>query len=162
MNKYAVIIGVNQYHTSLGPLRYCCNDAELIKDVLLSKECGFTSDNVLLLTDRQEKDKQPTFGNIHSWLGNWLTLPEAEDLLVFYFAGHGFYKNGTTLLVPSDATMQSLDITGIRLSYVQDLIESCKAKQKILFLDACHSGSGRDVMPMAREFSQELESAEGI
>ena len=141
--KYAVIIGINEYHGSLGALKYCVSDAELMHETLMSEQCGFSHENALLLADNQDSDRLPTYGNIHSWLGKWLSLPEKEDLVVVYFAGHGRHDNGQSMLVPADATLDTVGVTGIKISYVQDLLERCKAKQKVLFLDACHSGSGR-------------------
>ncbi len=162
MNKYAVLIGINEYHESLGTLKYCVSDAELMYETLMSEQCGFSQDNTLLLTDNQDSGKSPTYGNIHSWLGKWLSLPEDDDLVVVYFAGHGRHDNGDSMLVPRDATLDTVNVTGIKISYVQDLLERCKAKQKVLFLDACHSGSGRDVMPMTAQFYDQLQSSEGI
>ena len=43
-NKYAVIIGINNYHESLGPLRFAAADAELMRDTL-TEYCGFQADN---------------------------------------------------------------------------------------------------------------------
>ena len=162
MVKYAIIVGINGYHESLGTLKYCVSDAELMYETLMSEECGFLQDNALLLTDNQDSDKSPTYGNIHSWLGKWLSMPEKDDLVVVYFAGHGRHANGDSMLVPADATLDTVNVTGIKISYVQDLLERCKAKQKVLFLDTCHSGSGRDVMPMTAQFYNQLQSSEGI
>ncbi len=64
--------------------------------------------------------------------------------------------------MPVDATLDTVNMTGIKISYIQDLLERCKARQKVLFLDACHSGSGRDVMVMADRFIDQLQCAEGI
>jgi len=59
-NRWAVVIGANAYHESLGPLRFCVSDAQLMRETLVSDCCGFQQDNVLLLTDDQPKDHQPT------------------------------------------------------------------------------------------------------
>ncbi len=160
-SKYAILIGINDYHESLGSLNCCVQDVQLMEQTLV-EYCGFPKNNVLLLTDDEPEERKPTYGNIHSWLASWLTFVGPNDLLVLHFSGHGLLRNGSTLLIPSDGNMHSLDVTGIRLSHVQELVESCKARQKVFFLDACHSGAGRDIMPMTKTTVSELDSAEGI
>jgi len=161
-NRWAVLIGVNDYHESLGPLRFCTNDAKLMHETLASECCAFPSDNIVLLTDDQPKDCQPTFGNIHSWLGTWLSRPGPDDLVLVYFAGHGREANGQALLAPLDATLDSLPVTGIPIQYVRDMLDRCKASQKVLILDACHSGSGRDVATMTTGFREALDAGKGL
>jgi len=161
-NRWAVLIGINGYHESLGPLNFCANDAKLMRETLVSECCAFPSDNVVLLTDDQPKDRQPTFGNIHSWLGTWLSRPGPDDLVLVYFAGHGRESKDQALLAPLDATLDSLPVTGIPIQYVRDMLDRCKASQKVLILDACHSGAGRDVATMGTDFRGALNAGKGL
>ena len=161
-NRWAVLIGINGYHESLGPLNFCTNDAKLMQETLVSECCGFAPESIVLLTDDQPKDRLPTFGNIHSWLGTWLSRPEADDLVLVYFAGHGREANNQALLAPLDATLESLPVTGIPIQYISDLLERCKASQKVLILDACHSGAGRDVTTMTTGFRDALDTGKGL
>ena len=48
MNKYAVLIGVNRYHESLGNLKYAGADCRRLKNVLLSGNLGFDEERMLL------------------------------------------------------------------------------------------------------------------
>jgi len=64
-DRWAVLIGINAYHESLGPLDFCVNDARLMHETLTSECCGFPLENIVLLTDDQPRDRTPTFGNIH-------------------------------------------------------------------------------------------------
>lgn len=161
-NRWAIIIGINGYHESLGPLNFCANDAKLMHETLVSECCDFPSDNIVLLTDDQPKDRQPTFGNIHSWLGTWLSRPGPNDLVLVYFAGHGREADDQALLAPLDATLDSLPVTGIPIQYVRDMLDRCKASQKVLILDACHSGAGRDVATMGTSFREALDAGKGL
>ena len=160
--KWAVVIGINGYHESLGSLKFCINDAKLMQETLLSDCCEFPPDNVILLTDDQPGDRLPTFGNIHSWLGTWLSRPGPDDLVLVYFAGHGQELNDQALLAPADATLESLPVTGISIPYVRDILERCRAAQKVLILDACHSGAGRNVTTMTSSFREALAAGEGL
>jgi len=161
-NRWAVLIGINGYDESLGSLNFCANDAKLMHETLASECCAFPADNIVLLTDDQPKDRQPTFGNIHAWLGTWLSRPGPDDLVLVYFAGHGREANGQALLAPLDATLDSLPVTGIPIQYIRDLLDRCRAAQKVLILDACHSGAGRDVTTMTSGFRKALDAGKGI
>lgn len=161
-NKWAVVIGINDYHESLGSLKFCANDAKLMQQTLVSECCGFPPEKVVLLTEDQAKDRQPTVGNIHSWLGTWLSRPKPEDTVLVYFAGHGRELNGQALLAPVDVTLESLPVAGIPVQHIRELLERCRARQKILILDACHSGAGRDVATMTADFREALDAGEGL
>jgi len=160
--RWAIIIGINGYHESLGALQFCVNDARLMKETLVLECCGFAPENIVVLTDDEPKDRVPTFGNIHSWLGTWLSQPAADDLILVYFAGHGRETNGKSVLAPLDSTLNSLPVTGIPISNIRDLLENCRASQKVLILDACHSGGGRDVATMSERFYRSLVSGHGL
>ena len=161
-NKWAIIIGINGYHESLGNLDNCVNDAYLVKETLLSKYCGFNSNNVFLITDLEFDREKPTFGNIHAGFKFWLSKIGTNDLCLFYFAGHGRVIDGSCYLAPIDATLETLSLTGIPITYFQHEIERCDAKQKLLFLDACHSGAGRSISLMSEKVIDVLQTAKGI
>ena len=162
MNKYAVLIGINNYHESLGELKYAGADCRRLKDVLLNGDLGFDKERMLLLDDTQRDDRKPTFANIHTWLSSWLAQPKKDDTVLFYFAGHGRDMDGKSYLVPGDATLSTLHTLGIPLANIQELMGRCKARNKILIIDACHSGAGRDVAPMSINWQDNLSKSEGI
>jgi hypothetical protein len=114
------------------------------------------------MADGQPPDRLPTYTNIHAWLRTWLSRAKEDDLVLIYFAGHGRVHKGKPLLVPEDATLDTLDVSGIPVEYVQEMLLRCKAKQKVLVLDACHSGAGRDVATMTADFRKTIASGEGI
>ena len=161
-SKWALLVGIDKYHESLGSLKYAGADCRALRDVLVSGPLAFPEDQVLLLADDTDEDHRPTFANIHSFLGSWLSAPKADDLVFVYFAGHGRLVDGKNYLVPGDATLASLHTLGIPLRQVQDILERCKAKRKLLILDACHSGAGRDVAVMAGEMQAALAQGTGF
>ena len=160
--KYAILIGINRYHESLGSLKYAVNDCRRLGEVLAQGEEGYPSDHILLITDDQPEDRRPTYANIHSWLASWLSQPKEDDTLFVYFSGHGRELGGKCYLVPADATLQTLHVTGIPVGYIQDLLFRCKARQKILILDACHSGAGKDVATMSGAMLDQIAAGTGI
>ena len=160
--KWAVLIGINGYHESLGSLRYCVNDCRRLAEVLTTGEDAFPADHVLVVSDDEPAERKPTYANIHSWLASWLAQPDGDDTVLVFFAGHGREMASKCYLVPADATLQTIHVTGIPVPFVQELLERCKARQKVLLLDACHSGAGRDVLTMAAPMMETLSSGKGI
>jgi len=161
-NKWAILIGIDNYHESLGKLKYARADCHKLHETLVSGPLKFPEDQVLLLDDMQDAERYPNYGNINTYIGSWLAAPKKDDLVFVYFAGHGRLVDGKTYLVPGDATLSSLHTMGIRLDHVQDVLEQCKAERKILVLDACHSGAGRDVVTMTGEMEESLASGDGF
>jgi len=114
------------------------NDAERLKATLLERNKEI---EVRLLTPGIE---EPTRENIKNAILNWLLKERKEnDTIIIYFSGHGYVdpKNpNATYLVTSDFDLEfpetGLPITGIHIS-----LERCKAKQKFLIIDSCHSGA---------------------
>ncbi len=161
-NRWALLIGVNGYHESLGELKYSINDCRRLAGVLTTGDDAFPTENVLVLADDEGDERRPTYAGIHSWLASWLAQPDEDDTVLVDFAGHGREIDGKCYLVPGDATLQTIHVTGIPVPYVQELLERCKARQKVLILDACHSGAGRDVSSMAAPMMEALSAGKGI
>src|SRR5438094_333147 len=84
-NRYAISVGVNSYaHLDhIMPLHYAEEDARAMYALLLCH--GFTEENCRLLLG-----EQATTEAIQQALTTFLlTKPRRDDLVVFYFAGHG-------------------------------------------------------------------------
>ena len=57
-NRYALLIGVNQYAKPIQSLRYCVNDMELLADCI--QKLGVPKENIILVTDNSSVDRIPT------------------------------------------------------------------------------------------------------
>ena len=86
---------------------------------------------------------QATRENILSSLRSCFSQAEEDDIVVFFFSGHGD-KGG---LCAYDTKGRSTLVT---YAEVQKAIGSCKAANKQLFIDACYSGGLRDGKKTAR------------
>ncbi|MBN2590029.1 MAG: SUMF1/EgtB/PvdO family nonheme iron enzyme [Sedimentisphaerales bacterium] len=141
--RWALIIGINDY-TNVPTLRYGRSDAETLAKVLI-EQCGFPKDNVVLMTDSRDirldsPSLYPTRGNLYARLSQIAQVAKANDLLLISFAGHGINVDGWGFLMPADGTTVNID-TLVPLSWVKETLESSAAKQRLLILDACHSGA---------------------
>ncbi|MGD9646175.1 MAG: caspase domain-containing protein [Pirellulales bacterium] len=147
---WAMLVGVEDYE-QCNDLRFVRNDVRRLEEVL-SQRGGVGPAQILVLADdsRAGETKHPNKANIEDQLVRWLKLPLEDDQLILYFSGHGVRDpEGRLYLAPSDLDPERIEETGIALSRLHELLGGCKARVKLLILDACHAGSAKD--PKAKE-----------
>jgi hypothetical protein len=163
-NKWAILVGINQYidSSNYGKLQVCVKDADSIKRILISR--GFEEQRLHLLTD--QSSELPTRDNILVTLKAVANAAEADDLLVFYYSGHGDDDQEQSYLVTMSGRRLALADTALPILRVKQIMEQSLARCKILILDACHSGAdvgGKGPKPMSEEFIRRVfEESEGM
>lgn len=135
--KWAVIVGVNDYGENIPHLRFAAADAKRLYGLMA--RCT-PPDHVILLASGA--GRAPTRANILGSLASLAGRAKPDDEFWFCFSGHGEGQNGTPYLLPSDASVSNYKGTAINLKDVRDgLTQHCAARHKILIVvDACHSG----------------------
>ncbi|MFH1918496.1 MAG: caspase family protein [Planctomycetota bacterium] len=171
--RYALLIGVNDYDEELIPdLKYCADDCRMLREALLKPE-GF--DDVHVMCDGEPENSLPRFTNVIAQLGKLAEQAQPDDLLLIVFCGHGRELDGQVHLLPCDARLSNLEKTSLSIGFVKQTLQECRAGSKLLFLDACRSGSlgdvdgttssrdagARELPPMSEPFRAQLH-AEGI
>jgi len=149
-NIYVLVIGISSYNDpSIPKLRYSHADARAIHDFFSSSTSTLAKpSNVHFLTDKPNQD-----GLVADKRGILLALNRyliqravnEDDMVILYFAGHGDVGKHPTkgteyYLIPQDATMSDLFVTGIELAEFERMWSAIPAKTKILIADACNSG----------------------
>jgi Caspase domain/PEGA domain len=139
-NKYALIIGINDYKDNkISKLKYATNDAKAISQLLMNK-LGFDPKNVILLLD-----SMATRANILDTLQkrfiNDENIEENSQLLI-YFAGHGSTsKSGNKgFLLNYDAKEGSELSTAISMDDIGRIASECRSKHLLFLVDACYGG----------------------
>lgn len=161
---WAVLVGVNEYDdkANYGELQVCVKDVEAVHERLVAG--GFDPDRIRLLTDHT--DEPPTRANILTALKAVADATEPDDLLLFYYSGHGEEDGGESYLVTRDGRRLVLDDTAVPISRVKEIVEEAPARAKVIVLDACHSGAdigGKGPEPMSAAFIRRVfEEAEGM
>jgi uncharacterized caspase-like protein len=120
---YAVCAGVSQYEESEYNLTYCHQDAVEMYEML---KLQAPADQLRLLTDRQA-----TAGSIATTAKMLFSQAKAEDIVIFFFSGHG-----------NDGCFMAYD-KPLYFKTLQSVFKQTKAKRKIIFADACMVGSLR-------------------
>ncbi|MBM4165805.1 MAG: caspase family protein [Ignavibacteria bacterium] len=129
---YALIIAVQDYKSIMG-LEYPLQDAENVKNVLTTNYT-FENNAIHFLKNPNRKD-------IFSALQQLKKKLSAEDNLLIYYAGHGFWDvdNSQGYWLPASASWDDR-AEWISNSDIRDNIKSIKTKHTLLISDACFSG----------------------
>lgn len=137
-NRWAVLVGVNSYNDLMYPqLHICAKDVGAIHTQIING--GFDPNRIHLLTDNTHP--LPTRAEIFSSLELAAKAAQCDDLVLFYYSGHGDTTGGASYLVARDGRMHALRYTAVALLDVAEILQTSKARAKVIILDACHSGA---------------------
>ena len=140
---YALIIGISGYRDKEIPqLKYAHRDAQIFADYLSSKAGGSVSSaQIKLLTN-----EQATVSNIYV-AKQWLeTTAKENDLVFFYFSGHGDVESGLYklgFLLAYDTPFKNYLNNAVRIEDINNMANTLSIEKNvnvILITDACHSG----------------------
>lgn len=132
--RKALVVGVDHYQ-HLSGLNGCVNDAYSVKTILERHSDGSINFDVEILTSAGPG--QPI---VRSALKQKIRelFTDDPDIAFLYFAGHGYAELTGGYLLPSDS--QTGD-DGIPLAEVMTMANGSGAKNRIIVLDSCQSGS---------------------
>jgi uncharacterized caspase-like protein len=128
---YAVIVGISSYDNPAMNLHYADKDANSFYKYLRLSNKSSSVDNFTLLTN-----ENATRENITRALSSQFAKATTSDHVIFFFSGHG----GDGYFTSYDSGFKSRHLYHY---LVRDAFKNCKAKTKLCFADACHSGSIR-------------------
>lgn len=127
---HALVIGDDHYQ-HLPQLRTAVNDARAVGK-LLRESYGY---DVTLLVDASRSDILGALAELRR------DLSTSDNLLVYY-AGHGWFDEGTRrgYWLPVDATEQDPS-NWISAADITDILRAMQARQVLVVADSCYSGS---------------------
>ena len=133
-NTYALVVAVADYKNLSaysGDLNYTINDARLFYDFLRSEKGGSVpAQNIVYLTNSQASK-----ANIIAKGKALFSKSKENDRVIFYFSGHG----DRGCFVPYDVGDSSDSF--LYFSEVKSIFKCSSSNTKLLFADACYSGS---------------------
>lgn len=128
---HLITIGVSKYDDDALNLAYAAKDAENLSDLFSEK------DAVVAYT---LLDKKATRKNI-LLLKEKLQSTSVDDKVILYFAGHGFLdENLEFYLGTYDIDYRNPSNNGLAYEDFEDFLDNIPARQKLMLIDACHSG----------------------
>ncbi|MBK8428971.1 MAG: caspase family protein [Saprospiraceae bacterium] len=149
---WAIVIGVASYD-HMPVLRYTDDDAYRFYAFLKSVEGGALPDEQVRILIDEEATRENILGN----MDEVFSMAGPNDLVVFYFSGHGL--NGSFLPIDFDGFNNKIAHEEIAAAF-----NKCKAKFKLCLADACHSGSliamrSGETEPVLSQYYQTLAKA---
>ena len=136
-NTFALIIA-NENYQSVGNVQYALNDGSIFKKYC-EQTLGIDAKKLHYLPNATGNQIKTEI----NWLQNVLSVFDNANAIIYY-AGHGLpdESNRTSYLMPIDGVPQDLS-TCYKLDDLYALLGSMQAKQVVIFMDACFSGSNR-------------------
>ncbi|NEO56477.1 MAG: Clp protease [Okeania sp. SIO3B5] len=137
MAKIALLIGVSEYLPEFPALPSAVKDVEAIKEVLGNSEMGgFDEINVLKNSHRQE---------IEEAIYELFADRNKDDVLLFYFSGHGVKSREGNLFLATPKTRKGqreiVTPTSVAASYLQAQMNNSFSQRLVVILDCCYSGA---------------------
>ncbi len=139
-------IGINEYQNPKFNLNYARADANSVIETFEENARDLFSEvQVISLFDsKANKDK------ILSSLDDLAAKASINDVLVFYYAGHGTVVENRFFFVPHETSrlfdLKSLEETAISAEEMQQRLQSIKALKQIIIMDACQSGGSVELL----------------
>lgn len=139
MAKVALLIGVSEYEAGLNSLPGSVKDVDAMQRVLVHPEIGnFAETDVVAL-------KNPGRQEVEEAIYRLFCDRKQEDLLLFYFSGHGIKDETGKLYLSTSATRKEngrlVKPSAVSASYLHESINECRSQQQVIILDCCYSGA---------------------
>jgi len=132
--RYALIIANDRYDDdSLSELVAPQLDADALAKVLGNPDiCNF---NVQILVNEDSYQ-------VNRAIEAFFNERTRDDLLLFYFSGHGVKdEDGKLYFATPDTNRKTLRTTSISASLVNDFMRRTRSRRQVLLLDCCYSGA---------------------
>jgi hypothetical protein len=133
--KWAVLIGVNEY-SLVAKLNYCRNDVVELAQTFREK-LEFPEDCVFEFHEKSElkPERLQIFRKLEELRKSAKVGP--DDLLIFYFSGHGMNTDGKDYLLPIEASASDVENQGIPVENLVNALQKIGCKNTAMFIDAC-------------------------
>lgn len=139
--KVALLVGVGDYGEGLKPLRCPVKGVEAMEAVLANPEIGGFDEVVPLVN--------PDVGEMRSRMGSLFASLSKDDLVLFYFTGHGikdmngkFYLSTTQTELFVNGRVNSG--TAVEADFLRSVVGDCLALRKVVILDCCFGAAFAD------------------
>ncbi|WP_161564404.1 caspase, EACC1-associated type [Okeania hirsuta] len=137
MAKIALLIGASEYLPEFPALPSAVKDVEAMKEVLGNSEMGgFDNIEVLKNSNRQQ---------IEEAIYDLFADRNKDDVLLFYFSGHGVKSREGNLFLATPQTRKGergiVTPTAVGASLLQSQMNDSFSQRLVVILDCCYSGA---------------------
>ncbi|MEH1982619.1 MAG: SUMF1/EgtB/PvdO family nonheme iron enzyme [Nostoc sp.] len=140
MAKVALLIGVSEYEPGLSPLPGAVKDVEALREVLLHTDMGgFAASDITLLKNPERQDVEEAIERL-------FTNQPKDDLVLFYFSGHGIKDDLGQLYLGTRKTRKNskgelIRSTAVAARFIQQCMSLSRSRRQVVILDSCFSGA---------------------
>lgn len=137
----AILVAMEDYKYLQDVSPCATNSMNAIKELLMDKRfLGLNDENIISIHNKNNDD-------IHKTIVEALENPRFDktETLIFYYIGHGIRelsKKKELYLTGINSKAKLITTSGIKYNEIKDLIENSHIQNRIIILDACHSGCG--------------------
>ncbi|KAM3098636.1 caspase, EACC1-associated type [Phormidesmis sp. 146-12] len=139
MAKFGLLIGVSEYEPGLAALPCASRDVEALRQVLIQPEMGgFAAVDVTVLIDPQRQQMERAIYTLFA-------DRQKDDLLLFYFSGHGVKDDSGKLYLATRETSKDrgrlIKPTAVSASALHESMNESRSQRQVIILDCCFSGA---------------------
>lgn len=132
---HVIAMGVSNYQNAELNLQYPSKDVNDLAQFFKSKNSVYEKVTVQTLLDDQFNEKG------FKKLRETLSKTKINDAVVIFWAGHGLLDDNLNYyLATHDVDFNNPAAKGVSYEALEALLDSIPARQKLLLVDACHSG----------------------
>jgi len=136
-NRYALIIGINDYlDPKIPDLKTCRDDAQAVYELLTDVSVGgIDRHNAYLLLEKEASTR-----NIKKHLTKLRHIPVKSTVFI-YFSGHGAREADEAYWVTCDAEIDYLSASGLSNREIQAFLARIPADRMVVMLDCCFAAA---------------------
>lgn len=160
MARIALLIGVSEYQPGLNQLAGAVKDVEAMQRVLQHPEMGgFSESEIIIIPNPQRQDMENAIEKLFD-------NRKKDDLLLFYFSGHGITDDTGKLYLTNSQTRKYdngnlVKTTATPASLIHEFMENSRSQRQVIILDACFSGAFAEGMKAKDDSSVDINQQLG-
>ena len=132
---YLIIMGAANYKSAAMKLQYSTKDGQDVAKLFSSQQRAYQKTVV-----KEYYDEALTKGLLKR-IKSELMASKIEDKVILFYAGHGLIDaNLDYYLATSDTDFENPRANAIPYDMLEDLFDGIPARNRLLLIDACHSG----------------------
>ena len=151
--KWCVICSSHYEDSGITPLEGALNSVKKLESIIVS-ELGVSEENTLFIYDENQMD-------IISKIMEFETTIAKDDVIVFYFCGHGMKIGDTLWLYTYKTSPRSVKLTALNYGDIIETFRRSVSKRIFVVLDCCNSGAAVTMGSEQHELVNKEVSVEG-